>query len=142
MKYFPNTLDSCITGEFWVGGKMDSKNENLMAIDTNTVANSIMRDITDIDAMEKMLSAELSSEDLFRIDCAILSSLRGTKDFSRDLLSQLEAGKFEAMVEKPEKVTPQKDMFMEVQRQTMADITQPLQNMFDEMANMVISKLS
>ena len=59
------------------------------------------------------------------------------KDFSRDLLSQLEAGKFEAMVEKPEKVTPQKDMFMEVQRQTMADITQPLQNMFDEMASYV-----
>lgn len=121
---------------------MDSKTENLMAIDTNTVANSIMRDITDIDAMERMLSTELSSEDLFRIDCAILSSLRDTKDFSKDLLRQLEAGKFETMIEKPEKVTPQRDMFMEIQRQTMADITQPLQNMFDEMANMVISKLS
>lgn len=121
---------------------MDSKTENLMAIDTNTVANSIMRDITDIDAMEKMLSTELSSEDLFKIDCAILSSLRGTKDFSRDLLSQLEAGKIETMVEKPTKTTPQKDVFMEVQRQAMADITLPLQNMFDEMSNMVISELS
>ena len=121
---------------------MNSKTENLTAIDTNTVANNIMRDITDIDAMEEMLSAELSSEELFRIDCAILSSLRSTKDFSRDLLSQLEAGKFETMVEKPVKVTPQKDMFMEVQRQTMADITQPLQNLFDDMANAVISEFS
>ena len=131
-----------MTGEFWDGGKMNSKTENLMAIDTNTVANSIMRDITDINAMEKMLNTELSSEDLFRIDCAILSSLRGTKDFSRDLLSQLEAGKFETMVEVPTKVTPQKDMFMEIQRQTMADITQPLHNMFDDMANMIISEFS
>ena len=131
-----------MTGEFWDGGKMNSKNENLMAIDANTVASSVMRDITDINAMENMLNAELSSEDLFRIDCAILASLRETKDFSRDLLSQLESGKFEAMVEMPAKVAPQKDMFMEIQRQTMTDITQPLHNMFDDMANMVISEFS
>lgn len=60
---------------------MGSKTENVMVMDCNTIANGIMRDITDIDAMERMLSSELSSEDLFRIDSAILSSLRNTTDF-------------------------------------------------------------
>ena len=68
---------------------MNSKTEQVMVMDCNTIANGIMRDITDIDAMERMLSSELSSADLFRIDSAILSSLKNTKDFSRDLLQQL-----------------------------------------------------
>ena len=84
---------------------MDSKTENVSVMDCNTVANGIMRDINDIDSMERMLSSELSSEDLLRIDCAILSSLRNTTDFSRDLLKQLEENNFHApIVEKNEKV--------------------------------------
>ena len=51
---------------------MNSKTENVMVMDCNTVANGIMHDINDIDKMERMLSSELSSADLFKIDCAIL----------------------------------------------------------------------
>ena len=47
---------------------MNSKTEQVMVLDCNTIANGIMRDITDIDAMERMLGSELSSADLFRID--------------------------------------------------------------------------
>ncbi len=114
---------------------MDSKIENVMAQDCNTVANGIMRDINDIDALERMLSSELSSEDLFRIDCAILSSLRSTTDFSTDLLEQLEQGKFEEVTAKP--VKSAETTLAEIQRQTMVDITLPLQNMFDEMVTYV-----
>lgn len=112
---------------------MDVKTKNVM--DCNTIANGIMRDITDIDAMERMLSSELSSEELFRIDSAILSSLRRTKDFSRNMLHQLETGKFENISRKPAKSLD--ETLANVQQQAMTDITLPLQNMFDEMANMV-----
>lgn len=115
---------------------MDSKTENIMVMDCNTVANGIIRDINDIDRMEKMLSSELSSEDLFRIDCAILSSLRNTTDFSRDLLQQLENGRFEEMAVKEKTKTIDKQL-AEIQKNTMIDITMPLQNMFDEMASYV-----
>lgn len=119
---------------------MNSKTEKVMVMDCNTVANGIMRDINDIDRMERMLSSELSSEDLFRIDCAILSSLRNTTDFSRNLLKQLEDGKFETVTnEKPEKPVAKSvdKQLTEIQQNTMIDITMPLQNMFDEMASIV-----
>lgn len=119
---------------------MNSKTEKVMVMDCNTVANGIMRDINDIDRMERMLSSELSSEDLFRIDCAILSSLRNTTDFSRDLLKQLEEGKFETVTnEKPENPVAKSvdKQLTEIQQNTMIDITMPLQNMFDEMASIV-----
>ena len=119
---------------------MNSKTEKVMVMDCNTVANGIMRDINDIDRMERMLSSELSSEDLFRIDCAILSSIRKTTDFSRDLLKQLEEGKFETVTnEKPEKPVAKSvdKQLTEIQQNTMIDITMPLQNMFDEMASIV-----
>ena len=119
---------------------MNSKTEKVMIMDCNTVANGIMRDINDIDRMERMLGSELSSEDLFRIDCAILSSLRNTTDFSRDLLKQLEEGKFETVTnEKPEKPVAKSvdKQLTEIQQNTMIDITMPLQNMFDEMASIV-----
>ena len=119
---------------------MNSKTEKVMVMDCNTVANGIMRDINDIDRMERMLSSELSSEDLFRIDCAILSSLRNTTDFSRNLLKQLEEGKFETVTnEKPEKPVAKSvdKQLTEIQQNTMIDITMPLQNMFDEMASIV-----
>ena len=114
---------------------MNSKTENVMVNDCNTIANGIMSDINDIDAMEKMLSSELSSEDLFRIDCAILSSLRNTTDFSRDLLHQLEEGEFEKVAVKAPKTIDNE--LAEIQKDTMIDITLPLQNMFDEMVNYV-----
>ena len=117
---------------------MKSKIENVMVQDCNTVANGIMRDINDIDKMERMLSSELSSEDLFRIDSAILASLRNTTDFSRDLLHQLEQNTFEQLIAK--EIKPAKTLDKElanIQKQTMVDITLPLQNMFDEMANYV-----
>ena len=119
---------------------MNSKTEKVMVMDCNTVANGIMSDINDIDRMERMLSSELSSEDLFRIDCAILSSLRNTTDFSRNLLKQLEEGKFETVTnEKPEKPVAKSvdKQLTEIQQNTMIDITMPLQNMFDEMASIV-----
>ena len=124
---------------------MSSKTEKVMVMDCNTVANGIMRDINDIDRMERMLSSELSSEDLFRIDSAILSSLRNTTDFSRDLLKQLEEGKFETVTnEKPEKPVAKSidKQLAEIQQNTMIDITMPLQNMFDEMASIVSEALA
>ena len=114
---------------------MNSKTENVIVNDCNTIANGIMRDINDLDAMERMLSSELSSEDLFRIDCAILASLSDTTDFSRDLLHQLEEGRYEkAVVETPKTLD---NTLAEIQRDAMIDVTLPLQNMFDEMINYV-----
>ena len=114
---------------------MNSKTEQVMVMDCNTIANGIMRDITDIDAMERMLSSELSSADLFRIDSAILSSLKNTKDFSRDLLQQLEEGKFETVAVKPPKSLEAE--MAKVQQEAMIDVTLPLQTMFDDMFNFV-----
>ena len=114
---------------------MNSKTENVMVADCNTIANGIMRDINDIDKMERMLSSELSSADLFKIDYAILSSLRNTTDFSRDLLKQLEEGKFEAVTAKPPKSF--ETAMTDIQQEAMIDITMPLQKMFDEMTNYV-----
>ncbi len=117
---------------------MNSKLET--AIDSNVIANGIMRDIIDVDRMEKMLECELSSSDLFRIDCAILSHLRDTRDFSRDLLEQLEVGIFETEVVKPQK-SFEMDM-QNIQQQAMMDITLPLQQMFDDMSGFVLEALN
>lgn len=109
-------------------------------IDSNATATGIMQDIFEIDRMERLLSTELSTEDLFRIDSAILMSLRNTEDFSRSLLTQLEHGKFEDFAVPPEIVDTKSSIEQEVeqiQQTIMADITQPLSNMFDEMANLV-----
>lgn len=114
---------------------MSSKLENVAVIDSNTVANGIMADIIDVDRMERMLGSKLSSEDLFRIDCAILSSLRNTQDFSRDLLEQLESGLFETVSVKPPK-TIETDL-QDIQQETLMDITLPMQSMFDEMASFI-----
>ena len=114
---------------------MNSKIEHVMVEDCNTAVNGIITELNDIEAMERMLSSELTSEDLFRIDCAILSSLRNTTDFSRDLLNRLEQGKFEEVAVKP--IKSAENALADIQRQTMIDITLPLQNMFDEMINYV-----
>lgn len=114
---------------------MNSKTEKIAVLDCNATANAIMHDIIDIDRMEKMLSADLSSEDLFKIDCAILSSLRNTQDFSRNLLEQLEQGKFETVAVKPPKSVEQE--LKSIQQEAMCDITLPLQDFFSEAAEYV-----
>lgn len=112
---------------------MSSKIESTM--DCVTVANGIMQDIVDIDLMERMLSTDLSSADLFKIDCAILSTLRSTTDFSRDLLHQLENGKFESITSRPPRTFDAE--IAAIQQEAVMDITLPLQDMFDEMSNII-----
>jgi hypothetical protein len=119
---------------------MSSQLKNVTVIDSNEIANSIMMDIIDVDRMERMLGSRLSSEDLFRIDCAILSSLRNTKDFSRDLLEQLESGKFETVATAPPKLS-EYDL-KDIQQEAIIDITMPLQSMFDEMSGLVAEALA
>lgn len=102
------------------------------AIDSSVVANELMQDIIEVDRVRQFMSPELSSEDLFRIDCGILSSLKNTQDFSRELISLLENGRFEAF--KPRTI---ENELQAVQQQVMADITLPLQNMFDELVEFV-----
>lgn len=116
---------------------MNSKLET--AIDSNVIANGIMHDLIDVDRMEKMLECELSSSDLFRIDCAILSHLRDTKDFSRDLLEQLEAGKFETVAVKPQKSFDFE--LQSIQQEAIMDITMPIQQLFDDMTGFVSEAL-
>ncbi len=118
---------------------MNLETESVLVNDCNTVANNIIKEINDIDAMEKMLSAELTSADLFKIDSAILASLRNTVDFSRDLLYELENGKLETVAVKPPKNLDTE--IFNIQMQALADITLPLQKMFDEMADNVIAAL-
>ena len=51
------------------------------------------------------------------------------------MLKQLEEGRFETAAVKPQKSLDSE--LAEIQRETMVDITLPLQNMFDEMINYV-----
>ena len=106
---------------------MNSKLE--IVTDSNMLAGEIMREIDAVDKMERLLNTELDSSDLFRIDCAILTSLKNTQDFSRDLLKQLEEGKFETI-----KDPPKRDIMHEIQQETILDITKPLQEMFDSLS--------
>lgn len=119
---------------------MGSEIENVAFTDCNALANEIMTDIKDVERMESMLDMELSSEDLFRIDCAIMSSLRNTQDFSRDLLERLEAGLFEEIAGKPPK-TPPPNILEEVQKDVISDLTLPIQDFFNEMENYVVEAL-
>lgn len=116
---------------------MNSKLE--MAIDSTAIANNVMFDIIDLERMEKMLECELSSSDLFKIDCAILSHLREATDFSKDLLNQLETEMFTTKAEKPHNSM---DLdFKDIQRDVITDITLPLHEMFDNMSDFVIDAL-
>lgn len=118
---------------------MDSKLEKVTVTDSNTFANNIMDDIINIDKIERTYETELSSADLFKIDCAILSSLKKTQDFSKDLLKQLETGKFEEIIEKPPKKT---DIVKDIQKDAILDIVYPLQEMFDSFSDIVAEKLA
>ncbi len=117
---------------------MSSRLENITVLDSNSVANAIMNNIIDVESMERTLETDLSATDLFKIDCAILSSLRKTQDFSRDLLEQLETGKFKDVIQKP----PKKDVIMDVQQNAMLDIIYPMQDMFDQFANIIVENLN
>ena len=111
-----------------MGSKLDQQ-----IMDSNALTNNVLEDIINVEKMESMLKSELSSEDLLRIDCAILTSLRETKDFSKNLLKQLETECFETM----EKHSTINSEITKIQQQAIMEITQPLQNMFDEMVDFV-----
>lgn len=117
---------------------MGSKLENITALDSNAIADAIMQDIIDVERMERTLETDLSTTDLFKIDCAILSSLRKTQDFSRDLLEQLESGKFKTIIEKP----PKKDVVADIQQNAMLDIIYPMKDMFDHFADIIVETLN
>lgn len=117
---------------------MSSRLENVTVVDSNAIASAIMNDLVDVESMERTLKTDLSTADLFKIDCAILSSLRKTQDFSRELLEQLESGKIETIMQKPQK----QDIVSDVQLNAMLDIVYPLQDMFDSFANIVIENLN
>lgn len=115
---------------------MGSEIESVTLIDSNGLANDVMHDIKDVVHMESSLSMELTSEELFRIDCAILASLRNTRDFSRDLLKKLESGSFKEVAEKPPK-TPTK-VLEAVQQEAILDLTAPIHDMFSQMEDFVV----
>ena len=119
---------------------MGLKIENVADMDCNTIANGIMCDLADFEQAEDSISLELTSEELLRIDCAILSSLRETKDFSRDLLHSLESGFFEDISVKP----PQgiENEIKDVQQEIMSELTLPLQNMFNQMEGYIVEALT
>lgn len=118
---------------------MSSRLENFTEIDSNIVADGIMRELVDVEKMERMLEINLTSSELFKIDCAILSSLKNTQDFSRDLLSQLESGKFDAIATKPHKSFESE--MKNIQQESMNDITLPLQEMFDQLNDIIVDVL-
>lgn len=105
--------------------------------DSTLAANEITREFIHADRMEEILKSELSSEDLFKIDSAILSSLKKTQDFSADLLKQLEIGNFEKVFE----VKSIDKQLENIQRQIITDITSPLQDMFNNMADLVTAEM-
>lgn len=117
---------------------MNSKIEQATAIDSNTIANEFMHEFADIGSMERVFDSSLSSADLFKIDCAILSSLRNTQDFSKDLLKQLESGKLETFTRPPNAF----EMEQLIQQEAMMDITLPLQDMFEDFTDIVVEALS
>lgn len=118
---------------------MGSKIENVAVIDSNALANEIMFDIQDVERMESDFEMELSSEELFRIDCAILSGLRNTKDFSRSLIEQLESGLLKEVAFRPPKIS---DEFRERRHDDeILDLELPIKSMFCEMEKFVVEAL-
>ena len=119
---------------------MSSKIENVTLIDSNAIANEIMHDLADVEQMESMFEMELSSEELFRLDCAILSSLRDTQDFSKDLLFQLESKFFEERMERPPKEFD--DALEKLQTDTMSEMAFPIQELFNSMEDYIVEALA
>ncbi len=113
--------------------------ESKTITDSTAASNIILKEIIDAERADRILKTELSSQDLFKIDSAILSSLRSTRDFSRDLLKQLENGVFESITVKAPKSIDNE--LQKIQCQTIVDITTPLNDMFNEMADIVTAEL-
>ena len=114
---------------------MGSKIENIAELDSNALANEIMFYMKDVEQMESDFEMELSSEELFRIDSAILSSLRNTRDFSSDLIEQLERGLLREAAFRPPKI------FGDLPQKARDDMSLPLQSMFGEIENFVVEAL-
>ena len=118
---------------------MGSMIENVTITDSNALSNMIMHELNDVERMESMLDMELTSDELFRIDCAILSSLKETQDFSKDLLKQLESGLLEELAEIP--IENPEGYLEKIQMNALSGLNMPIRDMFDEIEDFVVDAL-
>lgn len=124
---------------------MKSQKTNASALDTIEISNLILDEVIDADLID-YINKPLDTVDLVRIDNANMWMIQDTVDFSEAMLEEFGLARTEVkdlVVEPPKaKVISIEDKIGDIQKEVMADITAPLQNMFDDILVYVTKELA
>lgn len=124
---------------------MEFKTAEMAAIDC-VEANNILLDELNLEDLELDLSQidmSLTTQDLLMKDGSNLFMLNEVRDFSNELLEMISAPIADFAVEAPKaKVVSIDEKIGRIQQEVMADITSPLNTMFDEFANIIAQNIA
>ncbi len=124
---------------------MEFKTAEMAAIDC-AEANNILLDELNLEDLELDLSRidmSLTTQDLLMKDSSNLFMLSEVRDFSNELLEMISAPIADFAVEAPRaKVVSIDEKIGRIQQEVMADIALPLNNMFDEFANIIAENIA
>lgn len=123
---------------------MSSKTAEMQSIDLVEANNLLLNDLNleDVDVDFDLIDMSLTSQELAMIDCSNLFVLDEVRDFSNELLEMISAGEVSDFIKEEPKAVTIDEKIGKIQQGIMADITMPLNTMFDEFANIIAKNIA
>ena len=123
---------------------MSSKTAEMQSIDLVEANNLLLNDLNleDVDVDFDSIDMSLTSQELAMIDCSKLFVLDEVRDFSNELLEMISAGEVSDFIKEEPKTITIDEKIGKIQQGIMADITMPLNTMFDEFANIIAENIA
>lgn len=123
---------------------MSSKTAEMQSIDLVEANNLLLNDLNleDVDVDFDSIDMSLTSQELAMIDCSNLFVLDEVRDFSNELLEMISAGEVSDFIKEEPKTITIDEKIGKIQQGIMADITMPLNTMFDEFANIIAENIA
>ena len=123
---------------------MSSKTAEMQSSDLVEANNLLLNDLNleDVDVDFDSIDMSLTSQELAMIDCSNLFVLDEVRDFSNELLEMISAGEVSDFIKEEPKTITIDEKIGKIQQGIMADITMPLNTMFDEFANIIAENIA
>ncbi len=125
---------------------MSLKTAEMSAIDCIEANNLLINELSleDLELDLQNIDMSLTTQDLLMKDSSNIFILSEIRDFSNELLEMISAPQItDLAIEAPEaKIISIDDKIGKIQQEVMADITMPLNSMFDEFANIIVENIA
>ena len=131
-----------------IGGKlkMSQKTQEMISLDCVELNNQLVNDLCleDVQVDLNEIDMSLKSQDLLMMDATNLLILDDTKYFSEELLEMIRSSK---VIDFEERQAARKAISLEaklakIQHDVITVLNKPLNEMFDEFANIIIEKIA